>query len=188
MTALLVVWFSGCSTTPEAPTEPPPAPADPAAEQGKAGKQKRSRGKAKKPPAEVEKVEAQIFFLDQARFDRGEQPYLVAVQRQVGAKTPERNAVWTLFKGPTPEEEAAGLALVTSGAEGFTDLQIADGIATLKLRGGCDSSGSTLTIYDHLVATLTAFDSVDHVKLLDASGATQDPGGAGGSRPECLEP
>ncbi|HHO50650.1 MAG TPA: hypothetical protein ENK18_07185, partial [Deltaproteobacteria bacterium] len=145
-------------------------------------------GKANLPPADVEKIPAKIFFLDRARFDRGEEPYLVAVERQVGAKTPERNAVWTLFKGPTPEEAAAGLTLVTSGAEGFTDLKIADGVATLKIRGGCDAQGSTLTIYDHLVATLTAFDSVEHVKLLDASGQTQHPDGAGGSRPECLEP
>ncbi len=181
---VLVACSGGEATAPtDGETKDAPAP-----DAGKAKKGKGKAGKGKAKPPEVEKVPAKIWLLDKAAFAEGREPYLVAVDREVGAKAPQKNAVWTLFQGPTAEESAKGLELVKSGAEGFEDLTIEGGVATLKLRGGCASEGSTVTVYDLIRETLLQFEDVQHVKLLDPEGNTTRPEGTEDSRPECLEP
>ena len=81
-----------------------------------------------------------------------------------------------------------GLMLAKSGATGFEGLTVEDGVATLKLKGGCTNEGGVHSIYDLIVPTLKQFDEIDAVKVLDPEGETQNPDGKGDSRPACLEP
>ncbi len=75
-----------------------------------------------------------------------------------------------------------------SGADGFRDLSIADGIARVTLVGGCDSRGSTMTVANLIIPTLKQFSTVDHVKILSPEGETDSPDGPGDSIPACLNP
>ncbi len=149
------------------------------------GKRKR-KGKGRK--ADIPRVAVGLYYVDKTKLAAGDEDPWVRVERQVGAKTPAKNAVWQLLKGPLPKEETDGLTLFKSGSMGFQNFAIEGTTATLGLRGGCDSGGSTITVYDHIEKTLTAFPEIEHVKLMDADGNTQDPDGEGSSRPACLEP
>jgi hypothetical protein len=168
----------------ETPT-PEPAPADAPEKADKAkGKVK---GKAKQPAAPVEMVKATIYFVDSAALAEGREPVLVPVEREVGAKTPERNALWNLFKGPTEEEAARGLVMLKSGSEGFEAFALEGGVAKFKLKGGCSSEGKTLTVFDLAQKTLTGFETVKHVQILGPTDTTA-PEGAADHRPDCLQP
>ena len=127
MTTLWAIGWIACATPEPAPTPEadPPAPA-PAAAAGPEGAE--AKAKARSRPV-------QVFWLDQAKFDRGDLPALVAVERNVPTRGAEAHALKALFAGPSPEEAEAGLVLVTSGATGAGDLSIQDGIATVKLKG-----------------------------------------------------
>ncbi|MEZ4316995.1 MAG: GerMN domain-containing protein [Myxococcota bacterium] len=164
---------------------------NPAARPGapKMGKMKgKTKGKMKgKTKGKVPQVGVALYFVDAAKLEAGDADPWVKVDRQVGAKTPAKNAVWQLFKGPTPEEEANGLKLITSGAGGFTSFDVQGNTATLQLRDGCDSAGSTVTVWDHISKTLKEFPEIEHVKLLGPDGSTQDDG-SGDAKPACLEP
>ncbi len=148
----------------------------PAAKPAKSGKAKA------KPPAKIaepiEKTPVQVYFLDDAS---GE---IKAIEREVGAKAPPRNAVAAMFRGPTEEE--AGLSVVKNGAEGFQNLKIAEGVATLQLRGSCEPA-SGVSVHDLIRATLLQFEQIEHVKLLGPDGETKDAN-AMDSSPSCLEP
>ncbi len=181
MAWLLVLSLLGCGTT-----EPPAAPAPNKTAPAKAKQKAKTKQKAK-APAPVEMVPATIYLVDTKAQKEGKEPVLVAVERQVGKLAPEKNAVWNVFKGPTEEEAAKGLASLKSGAQGFEGFTLADGVATLKLRGGCSGEGGTLTVYDQLHKTLTGFDTVEHVKLLGPTDA-KAPEGKVDHRPDCLQP
>mgnify|MGYP000067466780 FL=1 len=192
-TLLFALLACGGSST-EAPSPDAPATqrgakqAKGKAAKGKAAKGKAAKGKAKgKAPAPVEMVDATIYLIDTKAVAEGKEPTMVAVTRKVGKLAPEKNAVWNVFKGPTDEEKGKGLDVVKSGAEGFEGFVLADGVATLKLRGGCDAGGATVTVYDLLHKTLTGFDSVKHVKVLGPSDAAA-PEGMVDHRPDCLQP
>ena len=75
-----------------------------------------------------------------------------------------------------------------SKAKSYADLTIADGIARVRLTGGCSSGGSTVSIAGSIMPTLRQFDSVDWVKIYDPAGTTEVPTGYVDSIPECLEP
>jgi len=131
---------------------------------------------------------AEVYFVNTANFAAGVEPYVEAVSRTVTAETPAGGALQELFAGPTMAEQAAGLAVERSGATGFRDLSIEDGIARISLVGGCDSRGSTLTVANLIIPTLKQFPTVEHVKVIDPDGQTADPGGPGDSIPDCLNP
>lgn len=133
-------------------------------------------------------VPRQVFFLDVNRFAAGTEPYFVPVQREVLPSVPATTALHRLYAGPTPAEQRAGLRLVPSGSTGFTRLSIVDGVARLRLAGGCSSGGSTVTVAGSIVPTLKQFSTVSHVKIEDPAGRTQSPTGRSDSVPECLEP
>ena len=152
------------------------------------GKHKRKAKGKGKGKANIPKVDVALYFVDQKKLTEGAEDPWVKITRQVGAKTPAKNAVWQLFKGPTDDEMADGLQLFKSGSGGFQSFKIEGNTATLQLREGCDSAGSTITIYDHISKTLKEFPEIEHVKLLDPEGATQAPEAEGDSRPACLEP
>lgn len=133
-------------------------------------------------------VPANVHFLDLDRFQTGVPPYTRAVPRPVIPPATARGALQRLFAGPTQEEIAQRLRFVNSDATGFTDLSVVDGIARVRLTGGCSSHGSTFTVADEIFPTLKQFSSVRWVKVYDPQGHTEQPTGQGDSIPECLEP
>lgn len=133
-------------------------------------------------------VPTNVHFLDLDRFQTGVPPYTGAVSRPVIPPATARGALQRLFAGPTQEEIAQRLRFVNSDATGFTALSIVDGIARVRLTGGCSSHGSTFTVADEIFPTLKQFSSVRWVKVYDPQGHTEQPTGQGDSIPECLEP
>jgi len=129
-----------------------------------------------------------VYFMHEDRFVAGTEPYTEAVQRTVPAPTPATGALQALFAGPTAAEQAQSLRVVLSEATGFTDLTISDGIARVRLTGGCNSQGATFTIQNLITPTLKQFDTVDHVKVYSPDGETAEPDGPSDSMPACLEP
>ncbi|MGD8554269.1 MAG: GerMN domain-containing protein [Anaerolineales bacterium] len=130
-----------------------------------------------------------VYFTDHNRYLAATPPFEVAVTRQV----PQTSAIATavlnaFFAGPTAEEHALGLRLITSGATGFSSLSIHDGVAHVHLTGECNSEGATYTIASPLYVNLTQFSTVSYVKIYDQNGHTQQPTGQSNSIPACLEP
>lgn len=140
-------------------------------------------------PTPPRRVAVQVFFLDQENFNAGDEPFVTAVSREVDPPAVARGALEDLFAGTTEDEQAQGLRFVASGATGFTDFVVSeDGIARLQLVGGCDSGGSTFTVAQEIIPTLTQFPSIQHVKIYGPQGDTEQPEGDSNSIPVCLEP
>lgn len=129
-----------------------------------------------------------VHFQNRPNYELGRSPYTNATLRRVPAFTPASATLHHLFAGPTAAERGRGLDVVRSGATGFRDLSISNGVARVRLVGGCRSGGSTFTIADQLIPTLKQFASVRHVKILDPQGRTARPTGRVDSIPACLEP
>lgn len=134
----------------------------------------------------VQRVDATIYLIDKAKYEAGEEDYWVPVTRKVGAKSPAKNAIWNMFKGPTAEEKAKGLVFMDSGATGFQGFKLEGDTVTLQLREGCDSKGSTVTVYDHLAKTLKGFPEISHLRV--AGPDDPMPTEPGDFRPGCLQP
>jgi hypothetical protein len=77
---------------------------------------------------------------------------------------------------------------VTTPSTGATLLRISGGVAQVRLHGRPAGDGATVTVATLIMATLTQFPSIDHVKLYDPSGHTQHPGGRRDSTPASPEP
>lgn len=129
-----------------------------------------------------------VWLLDQQRFAVGTEPYFRPVWRHVLAAVPATSLMHRLYAGPTPAEAAAGLRLLLSGSTGFSGLSVSDGVARVRLAGGCRSGGSTVTVAGSILPTLRQLPEVDHVKVYDPAGRTERPTGNVDSIPECLEP
>jgi hypothetical protein len=111
-----------------------------------------------------------------------------AVPRQVLPLTPATGVMDRLFAGPTEEEKAQGLEFVASEATGYTGLTISQRIARVRLTGGCDAHGSTISIAGEVFPALKQFSTVDWVKIYDPQGNTESPAGNVDSIPVGLEP
>ena len=129
-----------------------------------------------------------IWLVDTDAVETGNGPYFVPRKRPIRNDAPAAAALHALFAGPTPQERADGLRLVTSHAWGFADLAIAGGIARLRLTRGCNSNGSTITVAGEIAPTLRQFPTVDFVKIYGPGGSTEQPQGKVDSIPTCLEP
>jgi hypothetical protein len=133
-------------------------------------------------------VDKAVYFVDADNVANGREPFFVPVLRPVRPRTPATGVMDRLFAGPLRSEQAEGLRLVRSRSTSFSGLTISDGIARVRLTGGCNSGGSTITIAGEIMPTLRQFDTVDWVKILDPAGNTEDPDGDTDSIPTCLEP
>ena len=133
-------------------------------------------------------VTVRDYFLDTHRYQHGWQPYTRAVIRPVIPPATAYGALQRLFAGPTQQELASGLRFVNSGATGFKNLTIRDGVARVQLTGAVSSHGSTYTIADEIMRTLKQFPSVHWVKIFDQYGHTERPYGHSNSIPVSLEP
>jgi len=134
------------------------------------------------------RVSVVVYFVDAVAFAAAREPYVVPVDRRVDVDDPVAGALEALFAGPTPAETGQRLESTHSGATGYTDLRVVDGVAHVTLGGGCSSGGSTLTIADLIIPTLKQFDSIRAVKIYAPDGTTELPDGPDDSIPECLEP
>lgn len=111
-----------------------------------------------------------------------------AVGRTVPSMGQARGLLLRLFAGPTLEEKATGLRFYASGARGFGDLSIRDGIARVTLKGGCHRGEHPISVADQIIPTLRQLPRVDWVKVYGPDGTTLRPWGARDSTPACLEP
>jgi len=102
--------------------------------------------------------------------------------------TPARGVLDRLFAGPLSGERADGLRLLRSRATGVTGPDISDGVARVRLTGGCSSGGSTVTVAGEIMPSLRQFPTVDWIKIYDPQGRTETPTGHSDSIPACLEP
>ena len=130
----------------------------------------------------------QVWLFNQKRFLANTEPFFTPVARPVQPLTPATGVMDRIFAGPTPTEYPSGLRALLSKATGFANLRISDGIAYVRLTGGCSSGGSTVTIAGEIMPSLRQFSTVDHVKIYDPSSRTENPTGHTDSIPECLEP
>ena len=135
-----------------------------------------------------ETVWVRTYFVDADNVASGVGPVVRPVWRPVIAPSVARGALDRLFAGPTQAEAAQGLVFINSEATGYSNLTIASGIARVRLRGGCTSGGSTITIANEIVPTLDQFASVSSVKIYSPAGQTASPTGTSNSIPACLEP
>lgn len=136
-----------------------------------------------------EQVAVTVYFTDSNRYAEAIEPFEVGISRTVPAGSNLPEAVLTeFFKGPTAEEARQGLEAITSGATGFSELRIEEGIAHVTLEGECSSMGATYTIAQPLMKNLLQFEEIDYVKIYDAEGETEVPEGPSNSIPFCLEP
>ena len=133
-------------------------------------------------------VDRKVFFFNRDKFMDNVEPFVSPRLRPVRPNSPATGLMDRLFAGPLAGEKADGLQLLRSHATGFADLVTADGVARIRLTGGCNSDGSTVTIAGEIMPTLRQFASVDWVKIFDPAGNTGDPTGNRDSVPACLEP
>jgi len=140
-------------------------------------------------PKEPTQIEISVYFTDSNLYAAGTPPFEVAVTRYVAPTSNLLEAVLAeFFRGPTDQERAQGLELITSGFTGFSSLQIENGVAHIYLTGPCASHGATYTIAQPLLANLLQFDEIKFVKIYDSDGETEQPTGPTNSIPFCLEP
>ena len=133
-------------------------------------------------------VDRKVFFFNRDNFVDNVDPFFSSVLRPVRPSSPATGVMDRLFAGPLASEKADGLRLLRSHARGFADLVIADGVARVRLTGGCNSDGSTVSVAGEIMPTLRQFANVDQVKIFDPSGSTESPTGHTDSIPACLEP
>ena len=133
-------------------------------------------------------VDRRVYFLDQDRFVDNQEPFFVPRSRPVRVSGPAVGVLDRLFAGVLPREHAQGLRLLRSEATSFADLGVSDGIARVRLTGGCSSGGSTVTIAGSIMPTLRQFGTVDWVKIYGPGGHTAEPNGPSDSIPGCLNP
>lgn len=140
-------------------------------------------------PPSIQMAEVEVYFLDEARYEAGTEPYEVAVVREIhpDAFLP-RLALQAYFDGPTNEEYVQGLRSVLSDCTGFSDFRIEEAIAHVYLEGPCASGGSTYTIANPIMLILKQFGEIKSVKIYDAEGNTAVPDGNSDSIPFSLEP
>lgn len=130
-----------------------------------------------------------VYFTDEAKFNVGTEPYEVAVSRLLPAGVdPVRAVLEAFFAGPTAEETALGLVLVSSGFTGVGELTIEDGIARIHMEGKCANNGAAYSVANLIHKNLEQFQQISAIKIYDENGDNLDPDSDMSSMPYCLEP
>ncbi len=130
-----------------------------------------------------------VYFTDQAKFAVGTLPFEVAVLRPLpeGAD-PVRAVLDAFFAGPTAEETAQGLVLVSSGFTGVREYSLVNGIAHIHLEGTCANNGAAYSVASVIARNLEQFPKITAYKIYDENDDNLDPDSAMSSLPYCLEP
>ena len=141
------------------------------------------------PPLPTAAKTISVYFTDQAKFAVGTEPYEVAVTRPMPAGVdPIRAVLDAFFAGPTAEESAQGLVLVSSGFTGVGELTIENGIARIHMTGKCANNGAAYSVANLIHKNLEQFQQITAIKIYDENGETLDPDSDMSSLPYCLEP
>jgi hypothetical protein len=141
------------------------------------------------PPLPTPSKSITVFFTDQAKFAVGTEPYEVAVSRPLPVGVdPVRAVLDALFAGPTAEESAQGLVLVSSGFTGVGELTVENGIARIHLVGKCANNGAAYSVASVISKNLEQFPQITAFKIYDENGDNLDPDSPMSSVPYCLEP
>lgn len=127
-----------------------------------------------------------VFFAYDPNVDQRRPPYTRPVTREVHSDEAGVLALQQLFEGPRRDEASKGLRLESSGATGVSDLRVLNGVASLRLVGGCDAHGSHVSVGNQITDTLKQFTVVKYVKIYGPDGTTTDPVGQTDSLPACL--
>lgn len=135
------------------------------------------------PPTPLPTIDVLVYFADQNVYGT-ERP----VTRTISSFKPARDALRELYKGPTAEEQASGLTLITSGTTGVSQVTVVSGIAHVTLSGPCNSQGATYTVASLIRATLSQFPEIQHIRIYDENNTTENPDPNADSIPGCLEP
>ena len=113
--------------------------------------------------------------MDENRFLAATEPYEVGVLRQAALnKNPAQQVLALYFEGPTAEEQAAGLKLLTSGFTGVKDFYTNEGIAHVYLDGVCANNGAAYSVAALIFKNLEQFEDITAVKIYDENGSTED--------------
>jgi hypothetical protein len=151
-------------------------------------------------PTEPPGGEVTVYFTDQNNFASGVEPYEAAVTRKVNPPSRDYpvdylNEYYPLqvlrefFNGPTAEEAARGLILVSSGFTYVRDLVIdAEGVAHVRLGATCANNGAAYSVGNLIFKNLEQFPEVKSIKIYDENDSTLTPEGTESSYPYCLEP
>ncbi len=130
-----------------------------------------------------------VFFTDQAKFAVGTEPYEIAVTRLLPAGVdPVRAVLDAMFEGPTPDEAAQGLVLVSSGFTGVREYTLENGIARIHLDGVCNNNGAAYSVASVIAKNLEQFPQITAYKIYDENDDNLDPDSMYSSLPYCLEP
>lgn len=113
-------------------------------------------------------------------------PVVRSVLRQIPDATPVNGLLDRIFAGPTDAEMGRGLRLVSNGATGFRSVSVTNGVARLRLTGGCRREGTRTSVASSIRPTLRALAQVDYIKIYDPNGRTTYPTGPRDSLPSCL--
>jgi hypothetical protein len=130
-----------------------------------------------------------VYFTNEARFAVGTEPYEDAVTREVPAHADPMFAVLDqFFLGPTAEESAQGLRLVSSGFTHLRNLTLENGIARVYLGGVCANNGAAYSVANLISRNLSQFPQITAIKIYDENDSNLDPESNMSSLPYCLEP
>jgi hypothetical protein len=108
-------------------------------------------------------VPVKVYLFKASAFASGHEPFTRPVGRPVIPPAVAAGALQRLFGGPTVPDMSSGLSLLRSEATGIRVLSIRDGVARVRLTGGCNVHGSTASIALEIVPTLKQFSSVHWV-------------------------
>jgi hypothetical protein len=140
-------------------------------------------------PVQPGYLQVTVYFMDENRFLAATEPYEVGVSRQIALnKNPMQSVLDLYFEGPTADEQAAGLKLLTSGFTGVKDLYVNEGIAHVYLEGTCANNGAAYSVAALIFKNLEQFEEITAVKIYDENSSTEDPDSTSSSIPYCLEP
>ncbi len=130
-----------------------------------------------------------VYFTDQAKFAVGTLPFEVAVTRPLPEGVDPIQAVLdAYFAGPTAEEQAQGLILVSSGFTGVREFTLDNGIAHIHFEGTCANNGAAYSVASVIGKNLEQFPEITAIKFFDEFDQTLDPDSDMSSLPYCLEP
>ncbi len=131
----------------------------------------------------------EVYFTDNRRLIAGQLPYEVAVPRVVlSSKDPVNAVLDEFFQGPSDVERNRGLALISNGFTGYSQIVMANGGVQVYLEGTCQSNGTLYTIERTLFPSLKQFPEIEFVKIYDQFGNTRSPAARVDSVPACLDP
>lgn len=130
-----------------------------------------------------------VYFTDQTRFVTGTLPFEIAVKRALPAGAdPMSSVLEAFFSGPTAEEAAQGLVLVSSGFTGIRKFTLQNGIAHVYMNGKCSNNGAAYSVAALIHKNLEQLPQINVIKIYDELGETNDPESSMDSIPYCLEP